>query len=134
MRLTRPEALGQRSKKVTEGVFLTTTERDARTRASAEPVYEANQDGCRFASTCLDCPLPSCYYGDMNLKEQAQVKMWERNTQEDSLYLTGMMQAVYEDGLSLVATAQRLGTNWAVIRRVFGRAGGKFVGTYIQRG
>ncbi len=116
------------------GSILTTTERDSRTRESSEPVYEANQDGCRFATTCLDCPLPSCYYGDMNIQEQREIQNSVRDKREDALYLTGMMRAIYEDGLSLVATAQRLGTTWAVIRRVFARSGGQIVGHYIQRG
>lgn len=123
-----------RPSKKSVGSILTITERDPRTRESSEPIYEANQDGCQFAATCLNCPLPSCYYGDMNTQEQQVVKNWVRDQREDSLYLTGMMQAIYHEGLSLEATAKRLGTSWAIIRRVFGRSGGQIVGQYIQRG
>lgn len=66
-----------------EGVLTTAeqTGRDPRTRASSEPVYEPTQDGCaKFAKSCLVCPLPKCYYGDMTIGEQAAVRMAEKVT------------------------------------------------------
>lgn len=60
------------------------TERDPRTRTSSEPVYEPTQDGCeKFAQSCLVCPLPKCYYGDMTIAEQAAVRMAEKVTVTD---------------------------------------------------
>lgn len=86
-----------------------------RTRASEVPIYEIAHDGCaRFAESCLVCPLPKCYYGDMTTAEQAEVRMGERVTVKEVMNALG-------DGLTHVQISASFQISESTIARMLRR-------------